>query len=56
MTRTNSARLVRRAGRVATNLRVRIREAASRNQFGPGRVSEADALWPSDFWHNHRGL
>jgi hypothetical protein len=55
MTRTNNGRLVRRAGLVARNLRTRIREAASRNQFGPGRVDEADALWPSDFWHNHRG-
>ena len=52
MTRTHNGRLLRRAGLVASSLRTRIREATSRNQFGPGRVSEADALWPSDFWHN----
>ena len=54
MARTNSDRILRRAGRMATRIRVRIREAASRNQFGPGRVDEADARWPSDFWQDHR--
>jgi len=54
MARTNNDRLIRRAGRAARQLRSRLREATSRNQFGPGRVDEADARWPSDFWQDHR--
>ena len=53
MTRTNNDRFISRASRFAGRVRAQLREATSRNQFGPGRVSEADARWPSDFWQRH---
>lgn len=57
MTRTSNDRLLQRAGRVAKRIRTRIREAAATGtQFGSVRTDEADARWPSDFWHNHRGI
>ena len=55
MTRTHNGQIVRRAGRVAKQIRARIREATTTGtQFGSVRIDEADARWPSDFWQDRR--
>ncbi len=53
MKRTNNDQIIRRASRFAGRVRAQFRDATSRNQFGPARVAEADARWPSDFWERH---